>query len=109
MEFASLNATCLGKWSIVLNATAHKEWANADNSIIVEPNGEQDAEDGVFFRNNTEFNQGTFFTFDEEQLISAMEIAENKVGQINTCGTLLGQTFTYKSALEGILSKISLA
>ena len=105
----AFNATCLGKWSVVLNETAHKEWANEDNSILVEPNGEQPSEDGVFFKNNTEFNQGTFFTFDDEQLISGMEKAESRVGQINTCGTLLGQTFTYKSALEEILSKIKLA
>ncbi len=105
----SFNSTCLGKWSLVLNATAHKEWANSDNCILVEPNGEQPAEDGVFFKNNTEFNQGTFFTFDEDNLISSMEVAENKVGQINTCGTLLGQTFTYKLALQEILSKMPLA
>jgi hypothetical protein len=105
----SFNATCLGKWSIVLNGTAHKEWANENNSILVNPNGEQPAEDGVFFKQNSEFNQGTFLTFDENELILAMENAESKVGQINSCGTLLGQTFTYKTALEEILSKISLA
>ena len=105
----AFNATCLGKWSVVLNGTAHKEWANEDNSILVEPDGEQPSEDGVFFKNNTEFNQGTFLTFNDEHLILAMEKAESRVGQINTCGTLLGQTFTYKSALEEILSKIKLA
>jgi hypothetical protein len=105
----AFNATCLGKWSVVLNGTAHKEWANEDNSILVEPNGEQPSEDGVFFKGNTEFNQGTFLTFEDEHLISAMEKAESRMGQINACGTLLGQTFTYKSALEQILSKIKLA
>lgn len=105
----AFNATCLGKWSVVLNGTAHKEWANEDNSILVNPNGDQPSDDGVFFRENSEFNQGTFLTFDENDLILAMEKAENKVGQINSCGTLLGQIFTYKSALEEILSKISLA
>ena len=105
----AFNATCLGKWSIVLNATSHKDWANNDNSILVEPNGEQPVEDGVFFKNGSEFNQGTFFTFDEDQFISALELSETKAGQINACGTLLGQTFTYKSTLEQILSSINLA
>ena len=105
----AFNATCLGKWSIVLNGTAHKEWANEDNSILIEPNGQQPVQDGVFFKENDSFNQGTFLTFDEEDLISKMEIAETKVGQFNTCGSLLGQTFSYKSALEDILSKMSLA
>ena len=105
----AFNATCLGKWSIVLNATAHKEWANSDNCILVEPNGVESCEDGVFFKQNTEFNQGTFFTFDENDLISAMEKSETLVGQFNMNGSIMSQTFTYKSALEEILSKIQLA
>ena len=105
----AFNATCLGKWSIVLNGTAHKDWANSDNSILIEPNGEQDVEDGVFFKKNDSFNQGTFLTFDENELISAMEKGESLVGQINACGTLLGQTFTYKNSIEEILSKMDLA
>jgi hypothetical protein len=105
----SFNSTCLGKWSIVLNATAHKEWATEDNSILISPNGEQSCEDGVFFKNGSEFNQGTFYTFDDSEFISTMEFAETKVGQFNSAGAALGQTFTYKSALEEILSKIQLA
>jgi len=31
----SFNATALGKWSVVLNATAHKDWATKDNSILI--------------------------------------------------------------------------
>jgi hypothetical protein len=105
----AFNATCLGKWSIVLNHTGHKEWANQDNSILVEPNEEQECEDGIFFSKNAPFNQGTFSTFGEEHFISAMEIAETKVGQVNSHGSLLGQTFTYKRATDEILSMIGLA
>ena len=105
----AFNATCLGKWSVVLNGTAHKEWATADNSILVEPNGEQESEDGVFFKKGSDFNQGTFLTFNEDEVISAMEKSETLVGQINMNGTLLGQNFTYKKSLEEILSKIQLA
>jgi hypothetical protein len=102
----AFNATCLGKWSIVLNATAHKEWANQDNCILLEPNGKQSSEDGIFFQKNSPFNQGSFYTFEENDFISAMETAEAKVGQINSHGTLLSQIFTYKNTVEEILSKI---
>lgn len=105
----AFNATCLGKWSIVLNGTSHKDWATKDNSILVEPSGDQDCEDGVFFKNGSEFNQGTFLNFSEEDLISAMEKSETMVGQLNTCGSMMGQTFTYKRTVEQILSKINLA
>jgi len=105
----AFNATCLGKWSIVLNGTAHKDWATEDNSILIEPNGEQEAEDGFFFKKDSPFSNGTFLTFNEDDFISRMEIAETKVGQFNSHGALLGQTFTYKRALEEILSKINVA
>jgi hypothetical protein len=101
----AFNATCLGKWSIVLNGTAHKDWATEDNSILVQPTGEQESEDGVFFNKNSPFNQGSFLDFDEESLLNAMSLAETKAGQFNSSGALLGQTFTYKRALEDILSK----
>jgi hypothetical protein len=102
----AFNATCLGKWSIVLNGTAHTEWANPENSILIQPNGEQDSDDGFFFSKGGAFNQGTFLTFSDEDLDAAFTLAESKVGQVNTCGVLLGQTFTYKKALEKILSEI---
>ena len=44
----AFNATALGKWSIVLNSSSHTDWANSDNSILVEPNGTETAEDGNF-------------------------------------------------------------
>ena len=31
----AFNATCLGKWSIVLNETSHKDWSNENNCISV--------------------------------------------------------------------------
>jgi len=105
----AFNATALGKWSIVLNGTAHKEWASKDNSILVQPNGEQSVQDGVFFKENDSFNQGTFLTFDENELISAMEKSETLAGQFNMCGSIMGQKFTYKKSLDEILSKIQLA
>jgi hypothetical protein len=45
----SFNATCLGKWSIVLDATSHQDWATADNSILIQPNGTMTVSDGMFF------------------------------------------------------------
>ena len=103
----AFNATCLGKWSVILNGTAHKDWATEDNCILVSPSGEQESEDGFFFHKNNQFNQGTFLSFEDEDLIKAMELAETKVGQFNSIGAMLGQTFTYKKALEEILSKIN--
>jgi hypothetical protein len=103
----AFNATCLGKWSIVLNETSHKDWADKSNSIIVESDSEFPCYDQKFFVEGNSFNQGTFYNWTEDQAISAMEEAEKKVGQINTEGQKLADKFTYSNTVDGILSLIS--
>lgn len=99
----SFNATCLGKWSIVLNSSSHKDWANSKNSILIDPDGKQPAYDDIFFKKGNEFNQGNIYTFDEEEFISAMEKAETKCKINNDEGEKLKQTFTYENTLNKIL------
>ena len=103
----SFNATCLGKWSVVLNATSHKDWANDKNAIIVEPTGKMDCYDNRFFIKGHAFNQGEFFDCDEETMIAAMERAEKKVGQVNTEGQKLAEKMSYSNTVDGILAHIS--
>ena len=103
----SFNASCLGKWSIVLNETSHKDWANNKNSILVESSGEFECYDNKFFVKGRPFNQGTFYSWDEDAVISAMELAESKAGQINTEGQKLADKFTYSNTVDQILSHIS--
>ncbi len=100
----SFNATCLGKWSIVLNATSHKDWATNENSILVEPEGTEPVYDNIFFHENTDFNQGNIYTFSEDQLIDAMEKAETKCKINNTEGEKLKEKFTYVNTLNKILN-----
>ena len=102
----SFNSTCLGKWSVVLNCTSHKDWATEKNSILIEPSGEMPVADGIFFSQNNEVNQGTFYTWTEEEAISAMETAEQKAGQINSEGQKLAEKMTYAKTTESILSFI---
>tara|TARA_R110000772_G_scaffold131639_1_gene239870 strand:+ start:1394 stop:2464 length:1071 start_codon:yes stop_codon:yes gene_type:complete len=103
----AFNATCLGKWSIVLNETSHKDWANKDNSILVESSGYMDVQDGKFFMKGAPFNQGIFYNWNPDEVITAMEKAEAKVGQINSEGQKLADKFTYSKTVDGILSRIS--
>jgi hypothetical protein len=103
----SFNSTCLGKWSVVLNATSHKDWANKDNSILIEPESKIDCYDNKFFVKGQNFNQGQFFDFSTESLLSGMEEAEKKVGQVNTEGQKLADKFTYSNTVDSLLSHIS--
>ena len=100
----SFNATCHGKWRIVLNATRHKEWATSKNNILVEPEGTESVYDNIFFHENTDFNQGNIYTFSEDQLINAMEKAETKCKINNTEGEKLKDKFTYVNTLNKILN-----
>lgn len=103
----AFNATCLGKWSVVLNATAHKDWATESNSVLVEPSGQIPIYDGQFFRENDMFNQGNMWDWDKDVVIAAMESAERKLGAPNEAGIKLGQEMTYAKSLDGILAQIS--
>lgn len=102
----AFNATCLGKWSVVLNATSHKDWATSENSVLIEPSGTIPAVDGVFFSKGQLFNQGEFFDWTEDQAIEAFEKAEKLVGTSNEKGFALGKDLTYEKTLEQILSKV---
>ena len=99
----SFNATCLGKWSLVLNETAHKDWATKENSILVESNGEEESYDGKFFIKGAPFNQGTIYTWDRDNVAECMDIAVSKKGQINTAGEDLKNQFSYSNTVDRLL------
>jgi hypothetical protein len=100
----SFNATCLGKWSVVLNASSHKDWATRTNSILLEPNGKEPVYDNVFFKEGAPFNQGNIYTFDDDEFIHAMEQAEVSCENENAEGLKLGKQLTYENTLDKILS-----
>jgi hypothetical protein len=100
----SFNSTCLGKWSIVMNHTAHKDWANEENSILVNPSSEVDSEDGVFFQKNSSYNQGTFYSISKDEIISLFEKSESHKDKPNVEGEKLKEKFTYQNTLDCILN-----
>lgn len=102
----AFNATCLGKWSIVLNATSHKDWANGSNSILVEPNGTEPCYDGKFFKEGSPFNQGNIFTWDSDVVSQAMDDAVSKKGRNNTEGEKLKDKFSYSCSADRLLKGI---
>jgi hypothetical protein len=102
----SFNATCLGKWSIVLNATSHKDWATKENSILVEPNGKTECYDGHFFQKGAPFNQGNIYTWDRDVVSQAMDEAVSKKGQNNTKGEDLKSEFSYEKATDRIVTEL---
>lgn len=102
----AFNATCLGKWSIVLNATAHKDWATNCNSILVEPCAKTPAYDGKFFAEGQAFNQGNIYTWDRDIVAECMDIAVSKKGQINTNGEALKDEYSYSRSVDRLLKGV---
>jgi hypothetical protein len=103
----SFNSTCLGKWSIVLNATSHKDWATENNSILVEPCGEEPCYDGLFFKEGSEFNQGSIYSFSDEDFNKATDIAMGKISSKNKSGLELVEKFSYKNTLQSLIKIIN--
>lgn len=106
-NFPAANSAALGKTVIVTNVGGHKDWANEENSILIEPDGMEPVYDGVHFFQNQPFNQGNYFKFSDESIIVAFEKAE-KIGKtINIKGLELQQKFSYKNTVDKILEVIN--
>lgn len=102
----SFNATALGKWSIVTNCSSHKDWANKDNCILVEPKGKQECYDNFFFKKGSMFNQGSYYLLDTNLIIDAFEKSEKVAKSQNINGEKLREEFTYSKTIDSILNKI---
>mgnify|MGYP003646145514 CR=1 FL=1 len=102
----AFNSTCLGKWSLVLNATSHTDWATSSNSILVEPSGTEEIYDGAFFNKGQEFNQGEYYTFSPKSFYENIEIAINKCKSPNTEGLALADELSYSNTIDQILNII---
>ena len=89
-----------------MNATAHKDWATELNSILVEPSSMIPIYDGVFFRENDMYNQGSMWDWSKESVFEAFEKAEQKVGTVNEAGIQLSKELTYENTLNQIISHL---
>jgi glycosyltransferase involved in cell wall biosynthesis len=105
-EFQSV---CLGKHAVILNAHSYKDWANSENSILVNPTSKIPCYDGAFFREGLDFNQGSYFDWDEDEFISACELAEKRFenNKNNAPGEELSKKFTWERSTDRILDIIN--
>tara|TARA_R110002051_G_scaffold102978_1_gene174618 strand:- start:6725 stop:7810 length:1086 start_codon:yes stop_codon:yes gene_type:complete len=102
----SFNTTALGKWSIVSNCSAHKDWATEENSILVEPVDKQPCYDNFHFKEGMPFNQGNYYKLKGDDISLAFDRAIKKARQKNTEGIKLRDEFTYSKTIDSILNHI---
>lgn len=98
---------CLGKRGIFLNAHVHKDFANKNNAILIEPSGTRQAFDGIFFKNDGLFNCGEWFDFKDDDLADAMKESVKFAGIPNKAGEKLKDEFTYSRMVDILLENIS--
>jgi hypothetical protein len=91
----------------VLNATAHKDWATKDNSILVEPSSLKDCYDDIFFKKDQPFNQGQFFDITDAEIENAILRSVPYAKTPNPSGVKLQKDFTYEKTVETMLCAIS--
>ena len=104
----AFNCTSLGKWSIVNNHTGHKAWATEENCLLVQPQRQVSADDGLFFVKGGPFNQGNINLFDDDEVVAAMEkgVEYYNAGKKNEKGLELQKEFTYDKSADMILKTI---
>lgn len=104
-EFQSV---AIGKHSVILNAHSYKDWADEKNSILVNPIGKIPCYDGLFFNEKQEFNQGSYFDWNDEEFISACEAAEKRFidSPNNAEGEKLTKKFTWEKTVNIILNSM---
>ena len=102
----AFNCTCLGKWSCVLNATSHTDWATNENSILINPSHKEPAYDSVFFKEGADVNQGNIHSFSDKDFQTAMVLAISKHKNRNEEGQKLKAQMSYKKSVNSILENI---
>lgn len=99
----AFNASCLGKWSCVLDHTSHSDWATATNCVLGQPDGQREPYDGAFFNKGDEYNQGTIFDVKQDTVKALMKKSLEFAKKPNPEGEKLKQDFTYDGMLDNLL------
>ena len=101
------HAAALGKHVLGLNAHAYKDYLDAENAVLIEPNGIIPAEDGMFFRKGSPFNQGGFFDWSQDDFISACDVVVDRFlkSQVNTAGLCL-KNITFKQTWSTLFNNL---
>ena len=104
-NFGSFNSACLGNVCVVGNSMAHKDWAQGDNIVLIEPDGKSDCYDGVFFHPNQPFNQGKFYDYSDETIeqgiLAAFEKYKENTNKYDRSDLI--EKFSYKNTVDEIL------
>jgi hypothetical protein len=100
----SFHMAGLGKKVVAHYNSGLREWA--ENCYLVDSNGKESAEDGIFFGRDTPFNCGNIFTFDEEEMTERIKDAIADKNFNSKTGKDLKTKFTYERMTNELLEQL---
>ena len=102
------HSVALGKHCVALNASGYKQWANEENSVLVQPSQKIPVYDGMFFHEGQPYNQGNIYDFKEDEFINACEEVIKRVeeNRLNEAGLKLQSEFTYENTANQIIQHL---
>ena len=104
----SFHTTGLGKHSLLLNVAGLASWGNAENSVLIEPTGKKVAHDGVFFHQGAPWNQGNFYSVDDDTVKNGLVELYQRVtkNRVNEAGLKLQTQFTWENTFDILRQKV---
>lgn len=95
ISMPSLICVALGKHAVVHYCTGIKEWATAENTVLVYPNGKTPAADGKFFAPTGDFSIGNIHTWSLEDFDWAINevLSRYRLNSVNVKGLELAEKF----------------
>lgn len=105
LSLPSMVSVALGKHALLHNATGIKDWATEDNAVLVQSSGRIIADDGIFFKNGSDVNQGSFFDWKDQDFIDGLDkvIERFKSNRVNNAGLQLQKDYSFENGVNTIL------
>lgn len=104
----SFHCVGMGKHAVIHNCTGMKEWATAENAVLVESVGKIEPYDNIFFHKGSRFNNGMIWDWNDDEFCAALDavIERFKQNPINSAGFKIQENFTWKKTVDGILNNL---
>lgn len=104
----SFSATAIGKHAVCLNYAGIAEWADKENSVLIEASSMIEPYDNMFFHKGGRTNQGLIADFKDEEFIYGCETAINRFqnNRTNLSGLELQNRFNWKHTVDVILDNL---